>query len=245
MTKTKNQKPKSNYFDDETEQAIIKYNNSTDPLEREYLFTTYINGPFHKLVENIINRYKFPYVLGTFSYIQKEVVSYLVSVMHRYEGGKGKAFSYFSACAKYHMIMRNNKSYAEHKNFASFQDSSDTQSSMEEALQLETPDEEDRRDLNEFMNVFIEYWEKNLSKHFKKERDIKIAIGIIDLFKRANTIENFNKKYIYIQLKEITNTKTIHITKVINKMKSEVARQRAEFNYYGTVGINKLQPKIK
>ena len=48
------------YFSKETEDAIIKYNKSNDPYERELLYREYIERPFDKLAENIINTFKFP-----------------------------------------------------------------------------------------------------------------------------------------------------------------------------------------
>ena len=39
----------------------------------------------------------------------------------------------------------------------------------------------------------LEYWDKNLTKVFTKKRDIQIADSILELFRRSEYIENFNK----------------------------------------------------
>jgi len=72
------------YFTQETEDAIIKYNKSDDPEERENLYREFIQDPFDKLAENVINRFKFPYMEGTFDEVKSEVVSFLVINLHKF-----------------------------------------------------------------------------------------------------------------------------------------------------------------
>jgi hypothetical protein len=87
------QKKKSKvYFSEDTEKAIIKYNLSNDPDVREKLFREEIYGPLDKLAENVINRFKFPYMEGTFDEIKSQVVSFLVINLHKFTEDKGKAF---------------------------------------------------------------------------------------------------------------------------------------------------------
>ena len=54
-------KSKANYFTKETEEYIVKYNESTDSDYRAKIFTEHIYYPFYKLAENIINTFKFYY----------------------------------------------------------------------------------------------------------------------------------------------------------------------------------------
>ena len=62
----------------------------------------------------------------------------------------------------------------------------------------------------------VEYFDTNLNTIFKKERDLKIGYAIIDLMKQRDDIENFNKKALYILIREMTDVKTSKITKVSN-----------------------------
>ena len=59
IAKHKAQKQKRRYFTKDTENAIVKYNNSTCSKERSDLYQTYIHWPFYKLTENIIHTFKF------------------------------------------------------------------------------------------------------------------------------------------------------------------------------------------
>ena len=48
-------KAKANYFTQETEEYIVRYNNSDDNEYRNKIFTSHIYLPFYKLAENIIH----------------------------------------------------------------------------------------------------------------------------------------------------------------------------------------------
>jgi hypothetical protein len=93
--------------------------------------------------------------------------------------------------------------------------------------------ESSQRDTSDFVELLIQYWDFNLDRIFKKKRDKEIANAVIELMKRANTIENFNKKALYVLIREMTNNKTVHITKVINKMKVHVLQQMKEYRRSG------------
>ena len=91
--------------------------------------------------------------------------------------------------------------------------------------QRDVTNEEVRKDFNEqtaaFMEAFIEYYDKQIPKVFKSDRDRKIAYAVIQLFRERENIENFNKKALYIMIREMTNTRTQYITKVVNTIKKE------------------------
>ena len=69
------------------------------------------------------------------------------------------------------------------------------------------------------MKLMIDYWESNVGKIFSKQRDLNIANAVIELFRNSDRIDAFNKKALYLYIREISNCKTQQITKVINKMK--------------------------
>ena len=136
--------------------------------------------------------------------------------MHKFEAGKGKAFSYFSIVAKNYLIFHNNNNY---KRFNQHVDISDTPG--DDCVCLQTEDAHHKTiQTQEFMKLLINYWEKNLTKIFTKQKDLNIAYAVIELFRSSDRIENFNKKTLYLYIRELSNCKTQQITKIINKMKS-------------------------
>ena len=59
----------------------------------------------------------------------------------------------------------------------------------------------------------------------------------MDLFRRRENIENFNKKALYVLVREMTGYNTQHITKVINVMKKKYAGLHQEYYSKGEVTI--------
>lgn len=204
------------YFSKKTEDAIIEYNNEEDEVKRNEIYETKIKFSFDKLVENIFNTFKFTYFDNSPLEIQKETVSHLVTNIHKFQAGKGKAFSYFSIVAKNYLIFHNNNNY---KKFNQHVDISETPSESSVCLQTEDAHHKDIQ-TQEFMKLIVNYWELNITKIFNKQKDLNIAYAVIELFRNCERIENFNKKTLYLYIRELSNCKTQQITKVINKMKS-------------------------
>jgi hypothetical protein len=203
------------YFSQDTENAIIEYNNTEDIEKREFIYNTKIKFPFEKLVENIFNTFKFSYFETGPLEVQKETVAHLVANIHKFEAGKGKAFSYFSIIAKHYLIALNNSTY---KRFNQHVDISEERD--EHTVQLQSEDKHYKEtEMNEFMELMVKFWENNVGKIFTKQRDLDIANAVIELFRRSDRIDAFNKKALYLYIREISSCKTQQITKVINKMK--------------------------
>ncbi len=106
---------------------------------------------------------------------------------------------------------------------------------MEEILIIENDVEEAKKDMKEFTALMLDFWEHNLTRIFKKDRDIQIADAILELFRRAENIENFNKKALYLMIREMTGFKTSHITKVVNKMSDYMMEHLREYRDSGMI----------
>lgn len=216
-TKKKKRKSKEKmYFTSDTEDAIKLYNESEEQSIRNDIYNTRIKYAFEKLVENVFNTFKFCYFETSPLEVQKETVAHLVANIHKFESGKGKAFSYFSIIAKNYLIFHNNSNY---KRFNQHVEIGDDNGENTCKLQHEDPhykDEENR----EFLDMMVSFWEKNVNRIFTKQRDINIANAVIELFRNSDRIDAFNKKALYLYIREISSCKTQQITKVINRMKN-------------------------
>tara|TARA_Y100000356_G_C11005300_1_gene155512 strand:- start:97 stop:486 length:390 start_codon:yes stop_codon:yes gene_type:complete len=71
----------------------------------------------------------------------------------------------------------------------------------------------------EVFTQMYEYWEDNFMSIFKKKKDLAVVDAILYLMKNNKSIENFNKKALYILIREMSGSNTQHITRVINAMK--------------------------
>lgn len=103
------------YFGEDVEQAIERYLECTNELEKKEIYTEQIQPAFEKLVENIINMPKFNFKqLGNFDSLHDEVMAHLYSVLEKFNpnkkslktGLKTKAFSYFGTVAKNYLAQQ-------------------------------------------------------------------------------------------------------------------------------------------
>ena len=87
----------------------------------------------------------------------------------------------------------------------------------------------------EFVNQMLDYWENNITNIFRRQKDILVADAVLELFRRRMNIENFNKKALYIMIREMTGSNTQHITRVVNQMKKFYYNMMTEFSVSGQI----------
>tara|TARA_B100000073_G_scaffold284570_1_gene245879 strand:- start:367 stop:1089 length:723 start_codon:yes stop_codon:yes gene_type:complete len=228
------------YFTQDTEDAIVRYNDTTNTREKNAIYNEHLRKPFEKLVENIIHTFKFYYFDIPIEDVKHEVISFLITRLSKYKQGNGKAFSYFSVVVKNWLICHNNGNYKKmktHKNLLEL--------NHKEAKAMVAPElDMENAEKSQFFEQIIDYWLENIPRVFKKDRDINIAYSIIELMDRLDSIEIFNKKALYILLREISGAKTQHITKVINTMKSHYGGLVKQWEQNGVVNTMKTRPPI-
>lgn len=159
-----------------------------------------------------------------------------------------KAFSYFGTITKRYLIVKNKNIYKKkidhssinvtemeedieeyatnnnnnlHPNFIDYSGINDFKAS--------TPTD----DLSDFLDQYIDYCNNNLTKLFPKPKDSKIADAILEIFRRREDIEIFNKKAIYIYIKEIVDAKTPKITKITDMLYSILYKKYLHFTEHG------------
>ena len=182
-----------------------------------------------KLAENIINTFKFTYFDMPFDDIKHEVVTFCVMNIHKYDHTKGsKAFSYFSVVCKNYLILHNNANYKKYKTHTGV-----------EILNTKSVSTNRQNYFTEFTEEIIDYFETNIDNLFRNKRDIVVAYAILELMKRRHEIENFNKKALYVLIREMTNIETSYITKVVNVLKKEYQYLVNQFECKGIIDDKK------
>jgi len=203
------------YFTQETEDAINEYNKCEDPIQRNIIYTKKIHPAFYKLAEIMIHRFKFYNFDVPHEDVKHEVVAFLHEKIGKFDGDSGfKAFSYFSIVAKNYLIAKNNKNYYQYKKRNSLESIDSERNVVNEQLRNDYIDEQ-----RDFIDIFADVMERFLPLFFSKTRDIQVADSILYLFKTRENIENYNKKALYILIRERTGIKTQYITNVITKFK--------------------------
>jgi hypothetical protein len=210
-------KTKNNYFTEETEEAILEYRASTDQAERNRIYNQRIHFGFYKLAENIIHTFKFYYTeVDKIEDLKYEVVSFLLQKLDLYDQSKGKAYSYFGTIAKRYLIIYNQKNYKKLVNKIDIPTSEEDDDNYREAVTIKDEKEPDR---SQITNILIKELDSKLTTIFDKAEEIKVAYAILEIFKKRDNIEIFNKKALFIYIKEMTDAQSNTITKVIKKIK--------------------------
>ena len=218
------------YFHQGTEDAIIRHNKETRPHMRERIYNEHIRYAFEKLAENIIHTFKFYYFDVPSEDVKHEVVSFLYMNMHKFTEGKGKAFSYFSIVAKNYLILHNNNNY---KRMKQHDDYSVTDYKRNPTTEMRVRDNKEMQ--VEYISILADYWRDNLTTVFKRKKDLDVANAVIELIDMKDRIDNFNKKALYILIREMTDSNTQHITRVINVMKKHHKSLKRNFQLSGSV----------
>ena len=222
------------YFTVDTENAIIEYLASTDQDFRNRLYQDRIEYAFYKLAENIIHTFKFYYTdSDTIEELKHEVVTFLLEKLHLYKQEKGKAYSYFGTIAKRYLIVYNNSNYKKLQEHATIEDIDEDRKILYETIR----ESEEKSDPNTFIDQYVRYIDKYIYQLFPKPQDAKTADAILELFRKRETLEIFNKKALYIYIREITDTSTPHITKVTKKLDTLRTRLYNEYYKHGYIKI--------
>lgn len=217
------------YFTKDTEDAIVAYLKSDDPVERNRLFNEKIDYSFHKLAEFIIHTFKFYYTeMTNVEDLKHEVVAFLLDKLHHYNPEKGKAFSYFGTIAKRYLIVYNENNYKQMKIRGEMEEVDEDKKVYSELVR-----ESDVIDLSSFMNSYVKHIDENIENIFGNEIDKSIAQAVIQIFRRRENLEVFNKQHFYLYVREITGQNTANVTKVIKVLKSEYKKQLTVMYFEG------------
>tara|TARA_Y100000592_G_scaffold92740_1_gene154878 strand:+ start:40 stop:774 length:735 start_codon:yes stop_codon:yes gene_type:complete len=221
ITVAKKRRPRSkNYFTKDTENAIVRYNNEPNPEIRSKIYRNEIHYAFFKLTENIIHTFKFYYTeVDQIEHLQHEVITFLLSKMHLFNPDNGaKAYSYFGTITKNWLIVYNTKNYKKR-----IQKAPVDELYKDDNYSYNMGEEKEKDRLSIFIDSYIKYVEERFNIFFPKGNDAKVADAILELFRKRENLEIFNKKALYIYIREIMAThglevKTPKITKIANKL---------------------------
>jgi hypothetical protein len=125
-----------------------------------------------------------------------------------------KAYSYFGTIVKRYLIAYNETNYKKKIIKTGIEELSKEGTSHYYTIE----ESSDESPLNQYMDLYIDYCTLNIYKLFPKSNDAQIADAILELFRKRETIEIFNKKALYIYIREIIDVKTPKITKISTKL---------------------------
>ncbi len=211
---------KNLYFTKVHEQAIIDYCSSSSYKERSKLYEDLIQPAFSEMVNKIIFTYKFN-LLPNIDQLRDDCKIWLTTILNKYDPNKGsKAFSYFSVVTKnwfIHKVKQNSKKMKKEVSFEHL-----VENGGNGVLGTTDPGESyvsQRIDM-EFWNVLLENLDKWDTNNLKtNEKAVLDAVRI--LLHNIDDIEIFNKKAIYLYLRELTGLNTKQVVNNLNKLREK------------------------
>jgi DNA-directed RNA polymerase specialized sigma subunit len=205
------------YFTKIHENAIVKYANSDDLQEREFLYVNYIGPVFDEMVDKIVYTYKFTN-LPNIDDLKSECKIWLTTILNKFDPAKGsKAFSYFSVITKnwfIHKVKHNASRASKEVNF----DDGNVSKEMSKLVSYNTyVEDREKKEFWTVLNKHLETWKEESNKPNEK----RVAEAIKIILSEPDAIEIFNKKAIYLYLREITGLNTKQIVNSLNKIRSK------------------------
>lgn len=225
---------KSNvYFTKVTEYAISAYNRTdNNSALREKIYRRFIYPAFMKMAENLINKVKPTYIDSTFLDLQTDLVTYLTERLNKFNPNAGKAYSYYTRTSFNYLIAENQKAYSKLK-----ADSLEINIDEQRNVITEIHNDEMQETLHYFMDAYIDYCYDNLNYIFTNPADIHVADSILHIFESRENIEDFNKKALYIFIRERTGLETTNITRVIKVLKQIYEEKFLEYERTNFVNL--------
>ena len=203
------------YWGEIEEKAIIIFNTSEDIEEQHQVYVKIIEPAFKKLVENIYYTYNFNKILNDFDQIEHELVTHLYEKINRFDVTKGKkSYSFFGTISKNWLIQKSNsvkKIY--------FIDSDEKENLIHDISINQDKEKNNRNNLIEFLKqlpVFLN--DKSFKDKLNKED--KMVLGVVsDILENYDMVDIYNKKQLYLYIREATDLPSRKITKTISKIK--------------------------
>ena len=236
MTTTKPSQPKpkkrrrkrgtgKHYFTKDTEAAIVAYAATDSVAERTKLYIEHIQPAFDELVNKIVFTYKFTN-LPNIASLRDECKIWLTTILDKFNPDNGsKAFSYFSVVTKNWFTHKAKKQATKNRREVNY----DTMTHEVDVVMSERNNQETEKEEREFWKLLLgelDGWKEVATK--ENERKVLEAVEL--LMKNIDNIEIFNKKAIYLYLREITGLNTKQIVTNLNKMRAKYRDFREKWN---------------
>ena len=217
IKKKRRKRTKNYYFTKIHEDAIVEYSNTTDYRRKTDLYVELIGPALDEMVNKIVFTYRFT-SLPNIDYLRDECKVWLTTILSKYDPNKGsKAFSYFSVVTKNWFIHKVKQNARSRKREVYLEDMINQ---LDEEVISEEKQYPSLREEREFWNNFYEElssWDQDMLK----ENEKKVLQAVKILFESSNDIEIFNKKAIYLYLREITGLNTKQVVNNLNKLRKK------------------------
>jgi len=197
------------YFDKNTHNAIVKYQDTENIDEKNLIYVNEILPAFNKLAENLIFIHGFIKTINTSSYenLKSDCVSFLFETLHKFDHTRGsKAFSYFNVVAKNWLIIQSKKSSKNKKRLISLDAQMESTAQSINFLNYFSVDaSQDFAILKrESMESLVELME-TIRERLNSENEIACMDAIMSLFSRVDELDLLNKRAVFVYMRDLSS----------------------------------------
>lgn len=223
----------ADYITSETDASIKEYLETQDISKKHEIFNSHIKPAFEKLVENLIYVYGF-YTLDDVETLKRDALTNLYELLPKFDPNRGKkSFSYFNVVCKNWFIQKIRERDKQLKGTISTDTMFDIDSEMinSNAARVAKPHEDDIMDKEFWKCLFenMDAWRKLQLKKTEKQ----VLEAIIFLLQNPNLITIYNKKAIYLYLRELTGLNTKQVVFNLKKIKELYVKFKDTFDTTG------------
>jgi hypothetical protein len=222
------------YFTKHTDEAMVRFCQTTDIPERHRIFDQEIRPAFEKLIENLIYVYRF-FKTDDVETLKKECLSAMYELIQKFDPTRGsKGFSYFNVVAKNWLIHKTRERNKRLKFESELYIDLDHESLKSDPNFIVAPHETDLEEREWWLKFYeqLESWRKDLNKKV----ELQVLESIIVMMKNPDIIPIFNKKAIYMYLREMTGLTTKQVVISLKKIKGLYLRWRLQYAENGESG---------
>ena len=219
------------YFNEDTHRAIVAFQSETCKKERDKLYVEKIMPAFEKLVENLINIYKFTSMHDSYEDLKVDCVNFLFETIHKFDETRGtNAFSYFNVIAKNWLIIKTKQKSQKMKKLVSLDDPESLSSYdtclIEEHNYLPFKDESmefaSRKDIVKMLY--------DIRMRAKSENELSCINSIITVFENLDDIDLLNKSAILLYMRELSGLTPKQMTTTMQAIKGYYKKLKTEYS---------------
>jgi len=215
------------YFTQVHEDAIVEYcQDNTTFIRKSELYEDLIQPAFSEMVDKIVFTYRFT-TLPNIDELRDDCKVWLTTILAKYDPNRGsKAFSYFSVITKNWFIHQVKKNAKRNQREVEYDKA---HAEIEKIMRTAEDTYLQERIEKEFWDHLwkeIDSWETD----FMNENEKKVYNAVRIVLSSKDEIEIFNKKAVYLYLREITGLNTKQIVSQLNKMRKKYRTFRTKWD---------------
>lgn len=220
------------YFNSGTQDSIVMFQGEKDKKLREQIYVNDIMPAFEKLVENLINIYKFSGMHDSHDDLKNDCVNFLFETIHKFDAARGtKAFSYFNVVAKNWLIVRTRQKNMRIKKHVSVEEPDSL--SLYDVLTVEKhntlPSQDEALDAEEKANRTINILHDIRSK-VRTENELTCINSIITIFENVDSIDLLNKRAILLYMRELSRLSPKQLTSAMQSIKKYYEKSKSDID---------------